>query len=139
MSNTGFTVRRHHVDTDEEYVDEDLFTVAVAEHPDGTGRQLLITAAEDDEDDEDEMASYCIVDEGHRVSYGGVARADLAETVLTLEFTARAVKILDLAQPVLELRLELEPDGLAALTEGFREVFTSGPERFRPVLGGELA
>ncbi len=138
MSNTGFTVRRHHGDTDDEFVDEDLFTIAVAEHPDGAGRQLLITAADDDEDDEDEMASYCIVDERHRVSYGGVARADLAGTVLRLEFTARAVKMLELAQPVVELRLELEPAGVAALAEGVREVFTSGPERFRPVLSGEL-
>ncbi|WP_196778004.1 Imm10 family immunity protein [Lentzea aerocolonigenes] len=139
MIKSGFTVRTHHVDADDNYLDEDLFTVAVAEQPDGAGRQLLITAADDDEDDPDEMASYCVVDETHCTSYGGVRRADLADGVVTLEFSDRAVKQLELAGPVVELRLELEPDAVVSLAEGMREVFISGPERFRPVLGGDLA
>ena len=138
MSSNGFVVRGHGLGFEDE--EQTMFTVGVAEQPDGGGRQLLVTASEDDLEDADfDEDSYCVVDDEHRCTYGGVSRARLADGVLVLEFTEKAVEELELTEPVLTLELDLAPDAVAELADGYRRVFTFGRESFRPVLAGDLA
>ncbi|MFD9703682.1 Imm10 family immunity protein [Lentzea sp. NPDC059081] len=138
MTSTGFVVRGHGMGFEDE--EQTMFTVGVAELPDGGGRQLLVTASEDDLEDADlDMDSYCVVDDEHRCSYGGVRRAELTGGVLVLEFTEKAVAELELTEPVLALKIDLEPDVVAELAGGYRRVFTFGRESFRPELAGDLA
>ncbi|WP_329789430.1 Imm10 family immunity protein [Lentzea sp. DG1S-22] len=138
MSDNSFVVRGHGMGFEDE--DRTMFTVGVAEQPDGGGRQLMVTASEDDLDDADyDMDSYCVVDDEHRCTYGGVTRAELTGGVLVLEFSEKAVAELELAGPVLSVELDLAPDVVAELANGYRRVFTFGRESFRPVLSGDLA
>ncbi|MCX2953589.1 Imm10 family immunity protein [Lentzea sp. NEAU-D7] len=138
MSETSFVVRGHGMGFEDE--ERTMFTVGVAEQPDGGGRQLMITASEDDLEDADfDMDSYCVVDDEHRCTYGGVRGASLSGGVLVLEFTEKAVAELELAEPVLAIQLDLAPDVVAELAGGYRRVFAFGRESFRPVLGGDLA
>ncbi|MET9225054.1 Imm10 family immunity protein [Lentzea sp. NPDC003310] len=138
MTETSFVVRGHGMGFEDE--EQTMFTVGVAEQPDGGGRQLMVTASEDDLEDADhDMDTYCVVDDEHRCTYGGVRRAELDDGVLVLEFTDKAVAELELADPVLTLKFDLAPDVVAELKDGYRRVFTFGRESFRPVLGGDLA
>ncbi|GLZ35406.1 hypothetical protein Lesp02_75930 [Lentzea sp. NBRC 105346] len=128
----SFTVRDFGVD------DDDIYTVGVAELPDGGGRQLLFMTSEDDVDDADQgMDTYCITDERGACVYGGVRRADLSGNVLRLELTDQAARDLQV-DPVVELVLELEPVRREALRAALPRVLSFGRQAFRPELTGDF-
>lgn len=133
----SFTIQEFDVDDN---VEDEMFTVGVAEQPNGGGVHFLFTASEDDlEDAEQDMDSYCITNEGGWCTYGGVTEAHLAGDVLRLSFTDEAARELVLSEPVVEMTLALPSAEREQVKEAFLRVFSFGRESFRPALTGEFA
>jgi hypothetical protein len=123
---SGFVVRL--VGTAEE---NDVFTVGIADAPEGTGRCLLFsigTSADSRSPDVSaEFDTYCIVDEVQSTTYGGVIGCVLAPQELTLKFDDKAAQDLCLDR---ECRFPLHVDDLAIarLRDGLRRVFSGAGE-----------
>lgn len=121
-----------------------VYLIGGGEHPDGSGRSLIIQAPLPDDsqptddhdpaDDEDEDSLYCVVlDPGQHTITGGIVECPIRDHNLTITLTAEAARTLTV-RPVLQFRLDVSEDQVATLRNGLRRALSTGPAHSRPLL-----
>jgi hypothetical protein len=115
-----------------ESVPGETFTVFVADREDGDGYQLDLQCMMAEPTAQDvglELDSYCIVNEGGGVHYGGLEEVTLLPDRFILRFRDDAVEELDLPSNVVHLGIGSQID-IDEMRSGLRRVLTYGnPEK----------
>lgn len=122
-----------------------VYLIGGSEHPDGSGRSLIIQAPlphssqptddpEDDDDPEDEDEIYCLVlDPGQHTITGDIVECSIHDDNLMITLTAEAARTLTVPR-VLKFRLDVSDDQVATLRNGLRRALSTGPAHSRPLL-----
>lgn len=114
---------------------QDAFVVGLSQDQAGDGAYLILQSGLTPPDEQDAatgLDSYCLLDETGVVHYGGVTRASLEGTTLTLALSQEAAA--ELGARVLTLTV---PGGdTGRLAAGLRRVFSYGNPDQRPELAG---
>ena len=116
----GFIVRHIAV---EESEDLNALVVGLSDMPDGSDNVLMLQKGlEFDEQDRAlEMDTYSISTASGATFYGGIASCILQDDLLTLTLTPEAADTLGATQTC-EFQLEIDPDSVARLREGLRQI-----------------
>lgn len=78
------------------------------------------------------LDSYCVVDEEHKTSFGGVRSVRLQADHLMISFSEQAQGELGLSAPDVSLLLGLSPREVEEVEAGLAHVFSYGPARVLP-------
>lgn len=76
--------------------------------------------------------SYCVVNEDHKTSFGGVTSVTLQGSVLMISFSEKAQEELGLPAPDVSLLLNLSSDEIEKVKAGLVHVFSYGPAGLLP-------
>ena len=127
--------------TIDENVTDRVFTLGIAEGPQGRGRHLILQSSLDEptaQDRETRMDSYCIVWGDQHTVYGGVQHVELRSDgrELIMRFSTEAAQELNVQGQ--ELRLTLQFPGIyrARLSAALRRGFRYGNPEHHPTLVG---
>ena len=118
---------------------DQVFTLGIAENPDGTGGHLIIQTSLQPPTDQDTatgMDTYCVMDDEGGVQYGGVEHVELDDAQLTIRFSQDSADELSVDDGELQLELELDEDATARLRDGLRRTLTYGNPDQQPSLAG---
>jgi len=112
-----------------EYSEQDTFLVALAEHDDGGGRNLMFSiptgdAALDELDEDEEL--YTVFDEENRVVSGGVIEWLIEGNILRLSLTPKAADTVGLEVDAV-LELEISASEIEEVRGGLNRVFAGQP------------
>ncbi|TWV53461.1 hypothetical protein FRZ03_09935 [Streptomyces misionensis] len=80
--------------------------------------------------------SYCVVNEGHNTSFGGVTNVASQDGVLKIEFSEKAQEELGLPTSDVSLVLNLSSDDIEKVKAGLAHVFSYGPDGALPRIIG---
>lgn len=118
---------------------QDAFVVGLAEDQEGEGAYLVFQTSLNPPDAQDEatgLDTYCLLDEGGAVQYGGVTRASLENDMLTLALSDEAADELGVENNTGTIALAIPGDETARLAAGLRRIFTYGNPAKQPELVG---
>jgi hypothetical protein len=103
-----------------------VFSVWAAEHPDGSGRSIIIQ--QEDPDDEQDLYTVCL-EPAHCVLSGCLRDWSVLDDELALRFTGTAADTLEIddADGWLRFRLAVKPAGRRRLKAGLLKVLVSTP------------
>ncbi|MES9537913.1 Imm10 family immunity protein [Actinomadura sp. NPDC000600] len=121
----------------ETYEDDECFIAGVAEHEDGSGRQLTFMCSLYEPEDQDiatGMDSYCLVTPGQGTAYGGVREAVLKDRVLRIVVDPSNLEALGLNDSEIEVILDVEETQIRQFREGLRRVLAYGRPSERPAI-----
>ncbi|MGW7544744.1 Imm10 family immunity protein [Streptomyces sp. NPDC054770] len=80
--------------------------------------------------------SYCVVNESHKTSFGGVKSVELRDALLKISFSEKAQEELGLPAPVVSLFLDLSRDEIEKVKAGLVYVFSYGSAELLPEIIG---
>jgi len=80
--------------------------------------------------------SYCVVNEEHKTSFGGVRNVTLQTDVLMISFSKKAQDELGLPARDVSLLLNLSSDEIEKVKAGLVHVFSYGPAQLLPQMSG---
>ena len=127
----------HEINQDDEYK---TYTLALftswGEDAKGFEFQRSLRGPEDRRAPRPPFDSYCVVNEGHKTSFGGVTSVTLQGTILTISFSEKAQGELGLPAPDVSLLLNLPSDEIEKVKVGLVHVFSYGPEELLPQIVG---
>ncbi|WP_149260376.1 Imm10 family immunity protein [Actinomadura sp. K4S16] len=121
----------------ETYEDDECFIAGVAEHEDGSGRQLTFMCSLYEPEDQDiatGMDSYCLVTPGQGTAYGGVREAVLKDRVLRIVVDPANLEALRLNDAEIEVALDVEDAHIQRFREGLRRVLAYGRQSEWPTV-----
>lgn len=117
----------------------ECLSVGVAEDDQGEGMSLIFQCELSDtgeEDDEPDLDSYCLVTPDQCAAYGAVDEVTLDGRTLRIVVSRDALDELELADPEIEVLLDVDDDSVEHMRTGLRRVLTSGPPEARPAIIG---
>jgi hypothetical protein len=117
--------------------DTDALMAGVAEHPDGTGQQLIFQASLEPPEDEDAdlgMDSYCLVMADQRTAYGCLDQVAIDGDVLRLVLREDAPAELGLPDRAVAVTLAVDVASIEALREALRNIVSYGRPDARPAV-----
>lgn len=118
----------------EENIPDATFILGLSEDDEGAGKYLIFQIKLGESTGQDRRLgfdTYCIVDEEHRVAYGGVEQVALDGRSLRLNFSDRTAFMLDMEQRELELLLDIDEREIDDMWNELNRVLRFGnPDQF---------
>ncbi|MEV4383066.1 Imm10 family immunity protein [Streptosporangium sp. NPDC049644] len=119
--------------------DEDLegefLSAGVSETQDGDGMMLIFQCCTYEPDDQDialGMDTHCVITANQGTAYGAVREIRLSDNVLRVVFDPDDLEALGLAEPEVEVALDVDQESVEQLRQGLRRILSYGRADARP-------